>query len=152
MHPQDEIEVLICAHKEAPHYRTLQKELAKYLTTWVHGEAKFEKVFEMSDYLFRVDWIEKLSELDETDFRAIFSGKPQVELDDIDLDMISALASNTQFLPSNKEASRALQENSVSVNGNKVDSSYQIGEKDLLLNKFIIIQRGKKKHFLIVKK
>lgn len=152
LHDKDFIESLINRHKSEPHLRHLQKELARYITSWVHGEAAFEKVFAMSDYLFRPDWIEQLSALEPSDFLSIFSGKPQAKLSKIEgLDMISALAAETGFLPSNKEASRALQENSVMVNGEKVDRDRILSDKDLIMNKFIVIQRGKKKHFLIVK-
>ena len=149
---KDKIEEIIAEHKAAPHLRVLQKELAKQLTIWVHGEDSFNKVFEMSDYLFRTDWIEKLSELSEKDFLSVFSGKPLVKVEEVEgMDMISALSAKTSFLPSNKEASRALKENSVAVNGVKVGMDYQLKASDLLLNKFVIIQRGKKKHFLIEK-
>lgn len=153
LHDKEHIEQLIAEHREAPHMRILQKELAKYVTSWVHGETAFEKVFEMSDYLFRPDWIEKLSELDEQDFLSIFSGKPQVELQEVNgLNMIDALSAKTGFLPSNKEAGRALKENSVTINGEKVDQEKILSESDLIIGKFIIVKRGKKKHFLIIKK
>ena len=56
--------------------------------------------------------------------------------------MIDALASaQTQFLPSNKEAGRALKENSVSVNGEKVQvQSVFWVDSDLINGKFVIVQ------------
>ncbi len=150
---KDVIDDLIIKHRDMPHLRTLQKELAKYMTSWVHGESNFEKVYEMSDYLFRSDSIEKIASLEFSDVLALFSGKPIAEVETVNgMSMIEALSSKTQFLPSNKEASRALKENSVSVNGEKVGWDYELGDKDLLSGKFIIVQRGKKRHFLLVKK
>ncbi|MFY0644012.1 MAG: tyrosine--tRNA ligase [Bacteroidia bacterium] len=152
LHKESEIENLISEHKEAPHLRVLQKELAKYMTTWVHGEEAFNKVFEMSDYLFRPDSIEKLSSLNDQDLLSIFSGKPQAKIAIVEgMSMIDVLSAQTQFLPSNKEAGRALKENSVSINGEKVTADRSLSEQDLINGKFVIVQRGKRKHFLIIK-
>ena len=53
------------------------------------------------------------------------------------------------FLSSNSEARRALVENSISINKNKVDQNYIVSEKDLIKNKYVIINRGKKKTFIL---
>ena len=55
------------------------------------------------------------------------------------------------FISSNSEARRALKENSISVNKEKVGEDYQIGEKDLVDGKFILLQRGKKNYFIVKK-
>ena len=60
-----------------------------------------------------------------------------------------ALAENSGFLSSNSEARRALVENSISINKNKVDQNYIVSEKDLIRNKYVIINRGKKKTFIL---
>jgi len=44
-----------------------------------------------------------------------------------------------------------LKENSISVNKEKVAEDYQIGEKDLVDGKFILLQRGKKNYFIVKK-
>ena len=54
-----------------------------------------------------------------------------------------------RFLSSNSEARRALVENSISINKNKVDQNYIVSEKDLIRNKYVIINRGKKKTFIL---
>ena len=63
--------------------------------------------------------------------------------------MIAALSAETNFLASNGEARRALKENSVAVNKEKVKEDYTITEKDLINDKYIVINRGKKKTFII---
>ena len=63
--------------------------------------------------------------------------------------MISALSDKTNFLKSNSEARRALKENSISVNKIKVDESYMIDTKDLISNKYIILNKGKKNTYII---
>ena len=91
--------------------------------------------------------------LDESIFLEIFEGVPQYEIQlsliKNGIDMISALSHKTNFLKSNSEARRALKENSISVNKIKVDESYMIDTKDLISNKYIILNKGKKNTYII---
>lgn len=63
--------------------------------------------------------------------------------------MISLLAGDTEILKSNGEARRALKENSISVNKEKVQESTSVNASDLLNDKYLIVQRGKKNYFLV---
>ena len=63
--------------------------------------------------------------------------------------MIGALAAKTGFLKSNGDAKRALKENAISVNKTKVKADYQITTKDLIANKYVLLQRGKKNYYLL---
>ena len=65
------------------------------------------------------------------------------------IDMISALSSKTDFLSSNSEARRALKENSISINKYKVKEDYLIQTKDLINDKYVIINKGKRNTFII---
>lgn len=56
---------------------------------------------------------------------------------------------NAGFLSSKSEISRALKQNSISINKEKIDDSYSISEKNLICNKYILAQRGKKYYFII---
>ena len=70
------------------------------------------------------------------------------ELDE-GLDMIGALAAKTHFLNSNGDARRALKENAISVNKEKVKEGFTITKKDLIATKFVLLQRGKKTYYLL---
>ena len=78
---------------------------------------------------------------------------PQAEITQSDfakgLDMIAALSAKTNFLASNGEARRALKENSVSVNKEKVTEDYQLTSDDLINDRYIIINKGKKNTYII---
>jgi len=148
-----EINALIENHKEAPHLRLLQKRLAEEITTMVHSKADFENAEKASNILFSKSFKNDIKTLDEHTFLDVFEGVPQAEITKADfdegLDMIGALAAKTNFLNSNGEARRALKENSVSVNKEKVKEDYQLSSEDLINDKYIILNKGKKNTYII---
>jgi len=150
---QEEIENLIKEHHEAPHLRQLQKKLAEEVTTMVHSKEDLENAIKASNVLFGKSTADDLKALNEKTFLDIFEGVPQAEIKhsliENGMDMIAALAAETNFLKSNGEARRALKENSISVNKEKVKEDYNITEKDLISGKYIIINKGKKNTYII---
>jgi tyrosyl-tRNA synthetase len=150
---QEEIDKRIKEHQEAPHLRLLQKELAEAVTTLVHGSEELEKVLKASAILFGKSTEEDLKTLDAQTFLDVFEGVPQASVSATSiaegLDMITALAAETNFLASNGEARRALKENSISVNKKKVTEAYQIGNTDRIADRYVLLQRGKKNYFIL---
>ena len=150
---EHEILNLIELHQDQPHLRLLQKRLAQEITTMVHGQAIFENAKMASTILYSKSFKSDIQTLDEVTFLDIFEGVPTAELPkDLianGLDMIAALSAETKFLESNGEARRALKENSISVNKEKVGEDYKISEFDLINNTYIIINRGKRSTFII---
>lgn len=151
--PKQEIEKLISAHKEEPHSRQLQKKLAEEITVMVHSKEDLENAVKASEVLFGKSTAEDLKSLNEATFLDVFEGVPQarIEKEDVEagLDMIAALAAKTNFLKSNGEARRALKENSISVNKEKVGEDYTITPKDLLNNRYVIINKGKRNTYIL---
>ena len=151
---KDNIEELISEHQEAPHLRVLQKRLADEITLMVHSQEDLDNAKKASNILFGKSTSEDLKTLDEITFLDVFDGVPQAKIEKTDLvtglDMIGALAAKTGFLGSNGEARRALKQNSISVNKEKVKEDYIITEKDLINKKFVLLQRGKKNYFVLV--
>jgi tyrosyl-tRNA synthetase len=149
---QNTIEQLIAEHKEQPHMRLLQKRLAEEVTTTVHGEEALEQAVAASNILFGKATADGLRALDEQTFLDVFSGVPQAELSratlDQGVDIIAALVEHSGFLKSNGEARRALKENSISVNKEKVSEDKTLDASDLINNKFILLQRGKKNYLV----
>ena len=150
---EDDINTLIEAHKEAPHLRLLQKRLAEEITTMVHSKEDLENAIKASNILFGKSTSKDLKALDEHTFLDVFEGVPQTQIAKAEikngLDIIAALAEKGGFLKSNGEARRALKENSISVNKEKVKDDYSITDKDLINNKFVLLQRGKKNYFVL---
>ncbi|MCY2686212.1 tyrosine--tRNA ligase [Salinimicrobium sp. TH3] len=147
------IEELVVKHKEAPHQRELQRKLAEEITVMVHSHEEYENAVKASEVLFGKSTADDLKKLNEATFLDVFEGVPQarVSREDVEagLDMIAALSAKTEFLNSNGEARRALKENSISVNKEKVKEDYIITTEDLLNNKYVIINKGKRNTYII---
>ena len=150
---KEAIEALIKEHRETPHLRLLQKKIGEEVTIMTHGQEAFDNAIKASQILFGKSTSEDLKSLDEQTFLEIFEGVPQasVSKEDIEngLDMIGALAAKTGFLNSNGEARRALKENAISVNKEKVKEDFVISTSDIIANAYVLLQRGKKNYFLL---
>lgn len=148
------INALVEEHKEAPHTRILQKRLGEEVTVLVHGKGEYEKAIAASNILFGKSTASDLKSLDEQTFLDVFDGVPQATVSQGDLeeglDMIGALAAKTNFLKSNGDARRALKENSISVNKEKIKEDFTITNNDLIAKKYVLLQRGKKTYFLLI--
>ena len=152
---KDEIEALIEMHREAPHQRQLQRKLAQEVTTMVHSAADVTRSEQAAQILFGKATSETLKSLDTQTLLDLFDGVPQAQvsaelLAGDGLSIMDALAETTGFLKSNGEARRALKENSISVNKEKVTEAKKITPKDMICDGYVLLQRGKKNYFLLV--
>jgi len=151
---KNEIDALIVEHQEAPHMRILQKRLAAEITAMVHSEADLENAIKASLILFGKSTSGDLKALDDQTFLDVFDGVPKAEvaLSEIEkgYDIVAAMATDTQFLKSNSEVRRAIKQNAISVNKEKItDEEYKLTEADLINGKFVLLQRGKKSYFVL---
>lgn len=150
---QDEIESLINEHSQMPHQRLLQKRLAEEITIMVHSKEELENAVKASKILFSKNFKDDIDSLNEKTFLDVFEGVKQFEISRTEieegLDMIGALSAKTSFLSSNGEARRALKENAISVNKEKVGEDYKITSSDLIKDKYVILSRGKKTNFIL---
>ena len=147
------IDALIAEHKEAAHLRVLQRRLAEEVTILVHGKTELEKAIQASNILFGNATADDLRQLDEATFLEVFDGVPQAEISRNDIskgiNIVDVLNEKSGFLKSNGEARRALTENSISVNKEKVTEEFQLTSTDLINKQFVLLQRGKKNYFVI---
>lgn len=153
---KDEIEALEKQHDEAPNLRTLQKALAKDITIRVHGEEEYNKAVEASEILFGKGTTDTLKRLDSATFLSVFEGVPTFEVSKEEIlqgiNIIDLLAEKTQILASKGEVRRALKENSLSVNKEKVKEDYITSAESLLNEQYILVQKGKKNYFIVIAK
>jgi tyrosyl-tRNA synthetase len=146
---QDSINRLIDDQKKNEDPRALQKILAQHVTTWVHGQEELVKAEYLSNILFSDDVMTNLRGLDEADFLDIFSGAKQGSVGSIQERNIIDVLAECGLTASKGEAKRALTENSISVNRQKVTENFTFSESDLIKNRFVLLQRGKKNYFLL---
>ena len=150
---KETIATLIEEHKQAPHLRVLQKALAEEVTVIVHSREDFENAVKASSILFGNASSEDLKALDAKTFLDVFDGVPQAEIamDELKngIDIVDVLNTKSGFMKSNGEARRALNENSISVNREKVQEGFTLTTTDLINNQFVLLQRGKKNYFVL---
>jgi len=150
---KEEVEALIAEHSEAPHARLLQNTLADEITTRVHSAEELEKAKAASQILFGKATEEALRDLDEDTLLSVFEGVPQFivskECLNEDLGIIDLLAQQSKVFNSNGEARKMIQANGVSINKTKVKLDKVISEADLISDKYVLVQKGKKNYFLI---
>ncbi len=153
---QEEIIALEAEHALAPHLRVVQKALAKDITVRVHSENDYNNAIKASDVLFGQASVEILQEIDEPTLLAVFEGVPQVQLSKSNwegcsdvLELVSTVSEFAIF-PSKGEARKMIQAGGVSINKIKLTSPDKAcSEFQLVQNKYLLIQKGKKNYFLI---
>ncbi len=155
--PKDEIDALIKEQKEAPHLRSLQKRLAKELTILVHGEEEYEKAVAATGILFGNATSEALRSLDEETLLAVFDGVPRFEVSrELLNDGVKAVDLTTEVaavFASKGEMRKLVQGGGVSINKEKLATFDQmITSTDLLNDKYILVQKGKKNYYLLIAK
>ena len=150
---REEIESLEKEHNEAPHMRLLQKSLAEELTIRVHSQDELNKAVAASNILFGKSTKEELVSLDEETLLTVFDGVPQYKLSTEVLgtvDIMSLLAQESQVFASKGEARRMIGSNAVSINKEKINLETNLSTSNLLNDKYLLVQKGKKNYFLLI--
>lgn len=148
------IESLETEHEKTPHQRLLQKALAKDITIRVHSENDFNSAVEASEILFGKGTAAALMNLSENDLLNVFQGVPQVSLAKTEIqqgiNVVDFLCDKTNIFPSRGEARKMIEGGGISINKSKVDDvNINVSEKDVLKEKYILVQKGKKNYYLL---
>ncbi|MCC9167416.1 tyrosine--tRNA ligase [Pontibacter harenae] len=153
--PQDEIARITEEHNQAPHLRVLQKALAKDVTIRVHSEEDYNAAVEASEILFGKGDLATLKGLSEQILLSVFEGVPQVEITKeqyAEANTVSDLLSETTqglIFDSKGEAKRMIKNGGVRVNLEKVQSAEDAVNFELLQEKYLVVQKGKKNYYLV---
>ena len=149
---KEKIESLEKDHDEQPHLRMLQKELAKDITIRVHSQEDYQSAITASNILFGKSTADDLLSLDEQTFLSVFDGVPQfnVSMDDLNVPTLDFLVERTKVFQSKGEARRMISSNAVSINKQKINEEKTLSNSDLLSDKYLLVQKGKKNYFLII--
>jgi len=154
---KEEIDALIAEHAEAPHLRVLQKRLAKEVTIMVHSEADYNAAVEASGILFGNATSDALKKLDEQTLLAVFEGVPQFEVSrdalSAGIKAIDLFTDHAPIFASKGEMRKLAQGGGVSLNKEKLAAFDQvITPADLVDEKYLIAQKGKKNYYLLIVK
>lgn len=152
---QQEIDGLIQAHAQKPHERILQTELAKDVTTRVHGEQELQKAIRASEILFGNAQSGELESIDEATLLAATEGVPQAVIGRRSFEECATVtdllseATGKIIFPSKGEARKMIQGGGVSVNKEKITDPNARPAWRLLHQRYLLTQKGKKNYFLI---
>ncbi|MBY0535537.1 MAG: tyrosine--tRNA ligase [Chitinophagaceae bacterium] len=149
---KEEIDQIITEHQVDPGKRLLQKRLAESVTRFVHGEEELKKAQETTEKVFTNQSV-PAEELSKEDIESL-EGLARVSFSKASIhagvDAVSLLADSGIF-PSKGEARKMIQGGGVSVNRKKLDQPQAIIDASYLLHdSYIMVQKGKKNHYLVV--
>ena len=151
---KETIEALIAENDAAPHQRSLQKKLAEELTVFVHSREDYDFAVKASEILFNNDTAAILQSLNEEQLLQVLEGVPTVSITKEQVmegyDFISFLA-DSQIFPSKGEAKKMLQGGGLAINKVKVGGEKAaLVKEDLLQDKYVLVQKGKKNYYLVI--
>ena len=151
---REEIEALIEEHKQAPHLRVLQKRLAKEVTIMVHSEEDYNVAVEASNVLFGSGSIDTIKKLDDNTILSIFDGVPTfkinketliegIKLTDLSVEKLS-------IFKSKGDLRKLIKNGGISINKEKIFDDIVVNTNNLINDKFLLVQQGKKNYNLII--
>lgn len=151
---QDEILEIEAKSEADPNY--WKRSLAEELTCLVHSKESFLSAMQASEVLFNprmnTDTLRSLSlETLEMVSAEIPHFVVNRELLHTGANIVDLLAVHAPILSSKAEVKRAIQNNAISINKEKINSAeVSISLEQLLCEKFIFVENGKKNKFLLI--
>lgn len=133
----------------------IKRLFAEEITVRIHGQKEFDTVLAVSQLLFNPKADEDtLRSLDARTLAQVAEEIPSPEVSPEVLhngaNILDFLSENTGILPSRSEAKKAIQNNAISVNKQKIsDLNTTITTADLLHGKFVMVENGKKNKYLV---
>jgi tyrosyl-tRNA synthetase len=151
---QDSVEKLEAEFMGYPN--ALKAELARELTTRIHGEEACLSAKNVSEILFnaKADKAQLLS-LSESELALIAGEIPSFKVPKSVLEggvnVIDLISDFSTVLPSKSEARRAIQGNAISINKDKItDINSLVTASNLLHHQYLMVENGKKNKCMIV--
>ncbi|WGH26185.1 MAG: tyrosine--tRNA ligase [Candidatus Shikimatogenerans bostrichidophilus] len=145
------IDNLIKKHNKNPKFKILQKKISKYITIWIHNKKEYKNIKIISKILFK----KKFNFLNKKNIKIIKNNISYLKLNiknkyNYKYIYINKIIKNNFIFKSNTEYKKFLNNNGILlINGKKIKNNIISNFKNLILNKYLIIQKGKKKFFLV---
>jgi tyrosyl-tRNA synthetase len=151
--PKNEITELLTEHRQDPGTRILQRKLAECITIFVHGSEEFETARQTTEQLFGKKEEINLHELSEAELLNAMDGVPLQTIASASIasgiDIVSFLF-ESGIMPSKGEARKMIMGGGISINKQKVtDIAFTVDSNSLLANQYVVVQKGKKNHYLV---
>lgn len=152
---KEELEAIKAEHDAAPHLRIVQKALAKDITIRTHSVEAYETAVKTSEFLFGNGSLEFLANLEHEAVLEVFEGVPQFTVSKSELaegiNILDLLAVKASVFASKGEAKKMLAGGGVSLNKAKLsDIEQTVTTADLINDKYLVAQKGKKNYFLLI--
>ena len=151
---REEIEAREAEHAENPN--ELKRLLAEELTIRVHSQEDYEAVLNVSELLFNKRASkEMLMGLSESALQTVANEIPSFSVSKVLLqngvNIVDLLAAHTQVVQSKGDARRAIKNNAIAVNKDKITShEAQVNHEALIEGKYIMVENGKKNKFMLI--
>ena len=156
LYNQTEIETLEAQHAEAPHLRIMQKALAKDVTSRVHSGKDFDIVKQASELLFDKNVMETFEQVENAVIEAldrISINKEKYSQCANVTDLLATLVVDASGEPvifkSKGDTRKSIQANAVSINKKKVTDPNKALDFVLLRSRYLIVNFGKQKVYVL---
>jgi tyrosyl-tRNA synthetase len=149
---QQEIEELECN----PNPNVAKMALADEVTTRVHGKDAVERAIGASNILFGKDASNDIIEADERTLLEVVETLPKVIVasaaysNTADIEDLLTSVTNNEIFSSKGEMKRLVKNGGLSINKAKVEEGFNKDQLQLLHNKYLLVQKGKKQHYFLI--
>lgn len=151
---REEIEDIEQQHQKAPHLRAIQEALAKDITVRVHSAHDYNTAVRASKILFGQSTAQDLHALSNRELEEIFEGVPVKKLSrdifESGVDAMKILVDITKFFPSRNDARRTIDSKGASINKQTITHDHIVSSEQLINNRYLLLQKGKKNYFLVI--
>ncbi len=141
---KEEIEKIEKEHLECPEKRLAHKTLVREVITFIHGEESYKEALNISESLFSGD----IKKLTGKEIEMAFKGLDKITINE-DMDIVDFLV-NTGICSSKREAREFVNNNSITINGERINTiDFMIDKSVAIQDKYLVVRRGKKKYFIV---
>ncbi len=150
---REEVEQMEKELQEDPRER--KRLLAEELTRRIHSDEAYEAVLQVSELLFNRKMSQKSlmglgKNILEAVSREIDSFSIPADRIRKGINIVDLLADATSILKSRSEVMRAIKQNAISVNKDKIGSAdHTLSAEDLLHEKYLLVENGKKNKYML---
>lgn len=132
--------------KNEPRLKMAQKKLAETIMIDIHGKDIYEQSLKISQALFN----DEITILNADELNQIYNTIPNISLNKNNYSLVDFLVT-TKIAQSNREARELIDNNSIAINGEKINNqAFEITEKNIIHDKYTIIKKGKRNYFIVL--